>query len=79
MFGLLIEEVRQRTIESLISTISFVARTSDSWCVNSVQRITFVIRCKSFRKTRRPSDGEIVLNLGSEVKAIAMSMGVVTC
>ena len=37
-------------IESLVTEVSFATSTSGTWCVDSVQLITYVTRCRGSRK-----------------------------
>lgn len=63
-------------IESLVSEVSFATGTSESWCVHSGATNHI---CNSLqRETRRLSDCEIIVNLGSDAKAEAVSVGVIT-
>ena len=64
-------------IESLVSEVSFATGTSESWYVDSGATNHICNLFQGFRETRKLSDGEIIVNLGSDVKADAVSVGVV--
>ena len=61
-------------IESLVSEVSFATGTLESWCVDSGATNHICNSLQQFRETRRLSDGEIIVNLGSEAKADAVSV-----
>ena len=65
-------------IESLVSEVSFATGTSESWCVDFGATNHICNLLQGFRETRRLSDGEIIVDLGSEAKADAISVGVIT-
>ena len=65
-------------IELLVSKVSFTTSTSEFWCVDSGATNHICNLLQKFRKTRRHSGGKIIVNVGSNAKAEAMSVGVVT-
>ena len=65
-------------IESVVSEVSFVTSNSKSWCVDSGATNHICNSLQRFRETRRLSGGEVIFNLGSDAKAKAVSVGVVT-
>ena len=65
-------------IESLVSEVSFATSTSESWCVDSDATNHIRSSLQGFQETRRLSDGEIIINLGSDAKAEAVLVGVIT-
>ena len=64
-------------IESLVSKVSYATSTSESWCVNSGATNHICNSLQGFRETRRLSGREIIVNLGSDAKLKAVSIGVV--
>ena len=65
-------------IESLVSEVSFATSTSESWCINSSATNYICNSLRGFRETRMLSGREIIVNLGSDAKAEAVLVGVVT-
>lgn len=65
-------------IESLVSEVSFATGTSESWCVDFGATNHICNSLQGFRETRRLSNGEIIVNLGSEAKVDAVSVRVIT-
>ena len=64
-------------IESLVSEVCFEIDTSKSLCVDSGAANNICNSFQGFRETGSLSGGEIIVNMGSEAKAEAVSMGVV--
>ena len=65
-------------IESLVSEVSFATGTSESWSVDSGATNHICNTLQELQVTRRISGEEIIVNLGLEAKADAVSVGVVT-
>ena len=63
--------------ESLVSEFSFITSTLGSWCVDSGAINHICNSLQGFRKTRRPSGGEINVNLRLDAKVEAVLVGVV--
>lgn len=62
-------------IESLVSEVNFANGTLESRCVDSGATNHIYNSLQGFRETRRLSDGEIIVNLGSDAKAEAVLSG----
>lgn len=63
------------TTKSLVTEVSFVARTLDNWWVDSSATNHICNSLQGFRETKRLSDGEIVLNFGFKGKSCCSFSG----
>jgi len=63
--------------EMLVVEVSFIADTSDSWCIDSAATHHICNSLQGFQVSRQLDDGEISLSLGSAAKASAVAVGVV--
>jgi len=63
--------------EMLVVEVSFIADTSDTWCIDSAATHHICNSLRGFEVSRQLDDGEISLSLGSAAKASAVAVGVV--
>ena len=64
-------------IESHVIEVCFLMDTSNMWCIDSGATNHICNTLQGFRQTRKCSDGEIKLTLGSSATVSAVAVGVV--
>ena len=64
----------QGMIESHIIEVSFITDTLDNWCIDSGATNHICNSLQVFRSTRKCSDGEVMLTLGSRSTIFAVAI-----
>ena len=65
-------------IESYVIEVSFITDTSNNWCIDSGANNHIYNSLQGFRSTRKCSDGEVMLTLGSSATISAVAIRVVS-
>ena len=64
-------------IESHVIEVSFITDTSNNWCIDSGATNDICNSLQGFRSTKKCSDGEVMLTLGSSATIFVVTIGVV--
>ena len=64
-------------IELHVIEVSFIMDTLNNWCIDSSATNHICNSLQGFRSTRKCSDGEVMLTLGSSATVSAVAIGVV--
>ena len=64
----------QGMIESHVIEVSFITDTSNNWCIDSGATNHIYNSLQGFRSTRKCSDGEVMLTLGSSITVSAVAI-----
>ena len=64
-------------IESYVIEVSFITDTLNNWCIDSSATNHICNSLQRFRSTRKYSDGEVMLTLGSSATVSVIAIGVV--
>ena len=67
----------QGMIESHVIKVSFITDTSNNWCIDCGATNHIYNSLQRFRSTRKYSDGEVMLTLGSSATVSVVAIGVV--